>query len=246
MSAARNNAAEGVGQTSEGALSHLQELLAEAHLHKRPANLRAALRMGELVQRYLSAATLEGGSAKAPPSFRDLARAAKLGRSASALCRSVQIYELAQLLPELRSFTHVSPTHVRTVVNLQLSQQRLLLIQAEAEHWSCSRLEKAAGELRRTATEALDHSHRGRTSGFFSTPGAQVARSLSASLTRLLSAQQHATRDFPLHIKQDIERKLREFEVAIRAISKACELSPAGADPASSPEAYSGTSEEQL
>lgn len=237
------NAQEGVGQPGPATL-HLQQLIAEAHLLKRPANLQAALRMGELVHRYLSAAGNGDGSGKGPPSYRDLARAANLGSSASALCRSVQAYQLSQVLPELQSFVHVSTTHIRAVVNLPLSHQRLLLVQAEAEHWPCSRMEKAAGALRREPTEVLESNHRGRTSGFFVAPGAEVARSLSTALTHLKRAQQHAASGFPAHIKRDVEHKLRELGATVVELARAFDFNPEGENPVSSPETPPATKEQ--
>ncbi len=203
----------------------LQQLVAEADLLKRPANLQVALRIGALVQQCLKA-----GQGYPPgqgaQTYRQLAHAANLGRSASALCRCVKVHELAQDLPEIASFVHLSTTHVRAVVNLPLSQQRSLLAQAEAERWTCIRLEKAAAELRRTPKALQEATERGRISGFFGTPGADISRSLSCSLSHLKRAQQRAAGGFPEHVKQNIDSKLRTLQANLTELARTFEPDP--------------------
>ncbi|MDX2054198.1 MAG: hypothetical protein SFV15_17490 [Polyangiaceae bacterium] len=207
----------------------LEQVSQESLLLNSRANLQVALRIGEILDRYLREIHGTPREPKRSQSYREIAEAAKLGRSPCVLWRCVQIHALAQKLPEIRTFVHLSTTHVRAVVNLPLEAQRLLLTQAEGERWTCVRLEKAASELRRGPLRVVDAPEKGRQSGFFASPGADVLRGVNTALRHLRRAQQHAGGPLPAHIKQDIEQKLQQLEQACAEVKEACTFSSARA-----------------
>jgi hypothetical protein len=74
-------------------------------------------------------------------SFRALAVHPRLSMSASALYRSVAIYELCDRL-QINSQNHLSASHLRLVLPLAPESQARLLHDAESNRWSVRRLEE--------------------------------------------------------------------------------------------------------
>jgi hypothetical protein len=81
-------------------------------------------------------------------SFRKLAARPDLPMSASALYRSVAIYELWQRLGGIVVWTHVGACHARAVLGLPPADQELLLRRAESESMTVRQLEEVAATLR--------------------------------------------------------------------------------------------------
>ncbi len=81
-------------------------------------------------------------------SFRRLAKHPDLPMSPGALYRCVAIYELCERLG-IRSWKHVSTSHLRLVLPLSPNDQERLLSTAETSHWSVRQLEhEIAGIIR--------------------------------------------------------------------------------------------------
>lgn len=78
------------------------------------------------------------------PSYRALAARGDLALSASALCRAVGVYVLVERLGGLERFRYLTASHFQEVLPLDAASQRVLLDEAEANHWSVARLRSAA------------------------------------------------------------------------------------------------------
>ncbi len=213
MTQFQDDSASPVGFEPTPSAKLLEQLVAEAPLLNRPANLQVALRIGELLQSCLKHAAGASGPSMARPSYKELALSANLGRSSSVLWRCVKIYELSVELPAIKTFVHLSTTHVRCVVNLPREQQELLLTQAESERWTCVQLEKAVAEFRRGSLRV--EAEHGRESGFFERPGVQLLRNLAASLTQLKRASSRSCAGLPVKVQGDIGQRLQELQRAL-------------------------------
>jgi len=115
------------------------------------ATLNFAFCVGQLIIGNWYAGDLERWRARNPHkdySLRKLAKHPSLPMSPAALYRSVAIFELCERLG-IRSWKHVSTTHVRVVLPLPLEDQARLLRAAEANRWSARRLEDEAAALMR-------------------------------------------------------------------------------------------------
>jgi hypothetical protein len=110
----------------------------------RTATLSFAMAVGELVITHLYSGDVSRWRSRDPHkeySMRKLARHPYLAMSPSVLYRSIAIYEVCERLG-IRSWTHVSSTHIRIVLPLSPNEQSRLLRDAEANRWSAQRLEE--------------------------------------------------------------------------------------------------------
>ncbi len=82
-------------------------------------------------------------------SFRKLASHPAVSMSASKLWTSCAVYELSLRWPALRECRHLRLAHLRSVLGLVPSDQRALLVRAEKERWSVSKLAERAASKRR-------------------------------------------------------------------------------------------------
>lgn len=81
-------------------------------------------------------------------SLRKLIAHQDLPMSGSALYRSLAIYEISERL-QLRSWDHVSTSHIRLVLPLPAEEQARLLRLSEQNRWSVRRLDEEIAEIRR-------------------------------------------------------------------------------------------------
>jgi hypothetical protein len=91
-------------------------------------------------------------------SFRALADHPQLSMSASALYRSVAMYELCDRL-QISDRNHLSTSHLRLVLPLPQEEQARLLQEAESKHWSVRHLE---GEISMLVSRRVRHQRGGR------------------------------------------------------------------------------------
>jgi|GEM_PF-1851956 len=138
------------------------------------------------------------------------------GRSTSALWRCVKTHALSLQFPAIKSFVHLSTTHVRAIVNLPPDKQEMLLTCAEAERWTAVRLERAAAELRYATPE---EPQRARESRFFERPGADLLRNLTTSLGHLKRAQGRMRQGLPSQVQKGIDLKLAQLREVLSALS---------------------------
>ncbi|MBC8068411.1 MAG: hypothetical protein IAG13_08765 [Deltaproteobacteria bacterium] len=137
----------------------LDVLVNELRRLTQAATLDLALAVGRLVvERFYGGSTaawrLRG---RRCASFRKLAARADLPMSASALYRSVAIYELWERVGDVATWKHVGVCHARAVLGLPPVDQEQLLRRAEDEAMTVRQLESAASGLRE-----LRHERRGR------------------------------------------------------------------------------------
>jgi DNA-binding NarL/FixJ family response regulator len=94
-------------------------------------------------------------------SLRRLARHPHLPMSVSALYRSIAIYELCERL-DIKSYRHVSTSHIRLVLPLPAEEQTRLLQLTESNRWTVRRLDEEAQAIRSRYPSSSDHARGGR------------------------------------------------------------------------------------
>jgi hypothetical protein len=145
-----------MGRTHSTASSDaaLHRLVLQLNAVCKSATLRFALSIGELVIHDLYGGNLELWRSRDPykqHSMRKLARHPDLAMHPSMLYRSVAIYEVSERLG-IRSWSHVSSTHIRIVLPLVQEEQTRLLIETATHRWSTARLEREAAPLLATTS----------------------------------------------------------------------------------------------
>jgi hypothetical protein len=109
--------------------------------------LAFALAVGEIVVKNLyggDVSLLHSRERKKHAALRHVAAEPSLAMSASALYRSIAIFEVCERIGA-RKWNHISTTHLRLVLSLPPEQQELLLRQTEANRWSARELEERVG-----------------------------------------------------------------------------------------------------
>jgi hypothetical protein len=86
-------------------------------------------------------------------SIRRLAEREDCPLSKSALNEAVAVYVASRELPCVRTFGHISASHVAVVLRLTRSEQELMLLKAAREHWSVRQLRGEVIARRRAAGE---------------------------------------------------------------------------------------------
>lgn len=163
MSTAHEWSVELVDRHDSDEEQRLAALAAEMRSLTRDASVDLAIRLGRLVIERLYAgdlSTWRSRGAKAH-SLRALARRPDLPISTSALYRSIALYELANRLGGVSSWSELGVSHLRLVLGLPCEEQRRLLDQACACNWTVAELERETSAAR---TRALDQG-RGRKRG---------------------------------------------------------------------------------
>jgi hypothetical protein len=115
------------------------------------ATLQFALSVGELVIETLYSGDISRfrlHHRKHHAALRKIAADPELAMSPSALYRSIAIYELCERLG-VRSWKHVSTSHLRLVLALGADEQAHLLQEAETQRWPVRRLEEQVAALTR-------------------------------------------------------------------------------------------------
>lgn len=126
----------------------------------RTSTLAFATSVGELIIRRFYSGDLANWRTHNPrkaASLRKLAAHPDLPMTAASLYRSIAIYELTERLG-VRSWKHVSATHLRMVLPLHPDEQVRLLSDAEASAWSVRRLEH---EVQRSPGQRIEREDRG-------------------------------------------------------------------------------------
>lgn len=128
----------------------LDAVVAELRQLTQVATLDLALAVGRVViDRFYDGSTsawrLRG---RRCTSFRKLAARPDLPMSASALYRSVAIYELWERVGGVAVWKHVGACHARAVLGLPSADQEVLLRRAERETMTVRQLEDVASTLR--------------------------------------------------------------------------------------------------
>jgi hypothetical protein len=109
-----------------------------------------AFRVGQVVIENFYAGNMDGWRLRVPNKdvfFRKLSAHPDLPMSASALFRSVCIYELCERLG-VRSWKHLSTSHIRLVLPLPATEQERVLRLAEDNAWSVRRLDEEVAGMR--------------------------------------------------------------------------------------------------
>jgi hypothetical protein len=139
-------------------------------------------------------------------SLRKLARHPSLPMSAGALYRSIAIYELTERL-DLRSWRHVSTSHLRLVLPCAPDQQTSLLRAAEANRWSVRQLDGHVATVLGAHPERRDRGGRRRASALRRTT--RAVGKLVALLNNTVEADDEAYDASP-ETARDAVRVLRE------------------------------------
>jgi hypothetical protein len=113
-------------------------------------HLQVALAIGRIVIEEVFDGDLTRWRQRGPkdPSLRQLAADPRLTISASALYRSLGIYELKVRLADHPMWERLTACHLRAVLGLPESEQSRLLDQATREAWTSQALEHAAAASR--------------------------------------------------------------------------------------------------
>jgi hypothetical protein len=130
-------------------------IVGELRTLARAATLELAVRVGRVVVERFYGGRVEVWRQRGRrcPSFRKLAEHPDLPMSATALYRSVCIFEVFERLGGIATWKHVGASHVRAVLPLPPTDQERLLLDAEASGWSVRRLDEEAARLRAVRSE---------------------------------------------------------------------------------------------
>jgi hypothetical protein len=119
----------------------------------RTATLDLSFRLGEFIIENVfsgdSSLWSEEGTRRA--SYRALASRADLPLSASALCRAVGVYVLVSELGGRERWRHLSASHFQEVLPIAPEKRTALLLDAERERWSVTRLRAEADRCKGTS-----------------------------------------------------------------------------------------------
>jgi len=160
------------------------------------------------------------------PSLRRLAEHPALPMSASSLHRALAVFEVVERLESSARWSHLGPSHVRTVLPLPHERQADLLEAAEAGAWTVERLALAVRE----AKGSLRRESRARTRGG-RPPLPRFVKTIRA-LSRLAEADEalYGDLDRAAHLAREERERLQavlakmkarcaELEVALSAAS---------------------------
>jgi len=120
----------------------------------RTATIDLAYRVGQFVIQHLFQADAAMWEREGPKhhSYRSLAARGDLVLSPSALCRAVSIYTLVERLGGRERWRHLAATHFQEVLPIEPQAQRAMLILAEEQEWSVSRLRSEVAQRREGRT----------------------------------------------------------------------------------------------
>jgi hypothetical protein len=140
----RRSTAQVAGRRSEDPLA-TDRIVRELNAVCKAATFEFSLAVGELVIRRLYSGDVgrfRSRGRKGHAALRKLATHPALAMSPSMLYRCIAIYELCERV-SVRSWKHVSTSHLRLVLSLEPDEQARLLSEAEANRWPVRRLEEA-------------------------------------------------------------------------------------------------------
>lgn len=116
----------------------------------RSATFDLSFRIGQLIIKELfvdSTQLWERGGVRST-SYRALAARGDLLLSASALCRAVAIYVLVEQLGGRERWQYLSASHFQEVLSLAPESRAMLLVAAEENQWSVSRMRTEVREFK--------------------------------------------------------------------------------------------------
>jgi hypothetical protein len=125
-------------------MDHVEYVVQQLNALGKEATFAFACRVGQLVIDGFYAGDINRWRDRSPNkdlSFRKLSKHHDLPMSACALYRSVCIYELCERLG-VRSWKHLSTSHIRLVLPLPPTEQERVLRLAEKSAWSVRRLDE--------------------------------------------------------------------------------------------------------
>jgi len=139
-----------------GTDDEIQRVVVQLNNICKTATLDFALAVGQLIVTNFYGGDLDrwrarGGQPELP--LRKLAKHPDLPMSFLALYRSVSIYEICARLG-IRSWKHISTSHIRLVLPLRTTDQVRLLELAEGHRWTVRRLDHEIGQLMQRDPEA--------------------------------------------------------------------------------------------
>jgi hypothetical protein len=144
--------------------SKIEYVVRELNVIGRAATLEFAWRVGKLIIDNIFAGNMDqwrSRNSRKHVSLRKLSRHPNLPMSASALYRTVCIYEICERL-DGRQWKHLSTSHVRSVLALNIHEQDRLLRMAEANAWSVRELEREIQKTEATQRDRDSSSRGGR------------------------------------------------------------------------------------
>lgn len=142
----------------------IDRLVRQLNALGRMATINFACHVGKLVMDSLYSGDPDAWrsrNSRKHVSFRKLSRHPDLPMSAPLLYRSVCIYEICQRFG-VKSWRHVSVSHIRLVLPLSVIDQERLLREAEGKAWSVRRLEEEIAPLRDAMVSAQGNDRGGR------------------------------------------------------------------------------------
>lgn len=178
----------------------------------RRATDELAMEIGALVIRRFYGGNLGAWRSRGlrDPTFRQLAAHPDLPISASALYRSVSVYEMRRRFASECWAALLTSTHFAAVVNLPHVEQHRLLSSAHAKDWTTRELERAAVEVRQL---------HGRTGRRRVAPIVKAIRQLSRDLEHVV---QTVTVDrLATGSRQELAHVVHEMEIAIAHVTRA-------------------------
>lgn len=183
----------------------------------RSATFDLSFRIGQLIIKELfvdSTQLWERGGVRST-SYRALAARGDLLLSASALCRAVGIYVLIEQLGGWKRWQHLSTSHFQEVLSLDPESRAMLLIAAEENQWSVSRMRAEVREYR-------GQRHGGGTGGHVRTLKRLGSR-LANCQEILSSVDLSEAEEGALHA---IRNAVHELHAQLAQLSAAVELRP--------------------
>jgi hypothetical protein len=181
---------ETISQTS------VERLVLQLNALCKSATLNFALSVGNVVVANLYCGDLDRWRSRNPNkdySLRKLAKHPALPMSPNALYRCIAIFEVCERLG-IRSWKHVSTSHVRLVLPLPLGEQAKLLEAAEANRWPARRLDdEVAALMRRDPSSCQRRGGRKRASQL--TEKMRTVEKVITTLNELLEPDEHAITD---------------------------------------------------
>jgi hypothetical protein len=122
--------------------ARLERLAQRINAMYRQATLEVTYSIGELVigELYNGSISLWSQHGTHSLSYRKLAARGDLLLSPSALCRAVAIYALCERMGGRPAWRHLTASHLQEVLALESSDQEHLLVAADAEHWTVTKL----------------------------------------------------------------------------------------------------------
>jgi len=130
----------------------------------RSASFDLSFRIGQLIIRELFSndTRLWRRDGVRSTSYRALAARGDLLLSASALCRAVGIYVLAEQLGGRDRWRHLSASHFQEVLSIDCESRATLLEAAEENEWSVSRIRTEVREHKKVCVHRSRQNRRGR------------------------------------------------------------------------------------